>query len=94
MVEKLDFTKLSHSAWKLLQSLGAATPVTYQSPQVTPDSIASALVTNSKVLVVKAVRHKELRQINSACQTSSPFSISFTLAEVDKGLQATKSGKV
>ena len=47
-MEQLDFTYSSRKAWHLLRHLGAAAPVQHTTPKVTPNAIATRLLSTSK----------------------------------------------
>uniref|UniRef100_H3A4H6 Endonuclease/exonuclease/phosphatase domain-containing protein n=1 Tax=Latimeria chalumnae TaxID=7897 RepID=H3A4H6_LATCH len=96
VMENMDFTHSSRKAWNLLRRLGGAAPAQHQTPSITANSIASQILRNSKTIASRSTK----REVKTALQVSltqcAPFSSlseTFSRAEIDTALSATKGGK-
>ena len=94
--EQLDFTHSSRKAWHLLRHLGAAAPVQHTAPKVTPNAIATRLLSISKAKPTKKARQEvgsELSKIISVSPPESPISVPYLVLDIDLALKTTKAGK-
>ncbi|XP_030753839.1 uncharacterized protein LOC115880697, partial [Sitophilus oryzae] len=83
-------------AWSLLRKLGSSNPPTREPPEVSADQIAAKVITLSKAPSSKqqnANIKKQLTICRQKASAHSEYAKSFSVEEVDKALENTKSGK-
>lgn len=95
-VENLDFQKSSRQAWSLLRKLGGSNPPDRPTDSVTPNQVASHIVSTSRAaqnrLHTTKVK-KDLKALKSTCAPESEYSNPFTCEEITKALEEMKTGK-
>lgn len=95
--ENLDSHKSSRKFWSLLRKFGSAKVTSKRScNQVSPNQIASKLISNSKVHLNKLRQNsvkKELKRHLRNLPSNSNLSLEFTLDELNIGLTDVKCGK-
>lgn len=94
--ESLDFTRSSREAWSLLKKLGGCSPPNRDDPHVTPDQIASRIISLSRAPSHKQHTRKvkkELTKLKQQAVNRSEYSNDFTVAEINTALMDVKTGK-
>ncbi|XP_039295405.1 uncharacterized protein LOC120353926 [Nilaparvata lugens] len=94
--ESLDFKKSSRKAWSLLRKLGGGSAVIHKTPMVTPNKIASRMVTLSRA--PRDPQHtKEIKKsfttMRKNAPTRSESARDFTLDELTEAVKEIKVGK-
>jgi exonuclease III len=92
----LDLKKSSREAWSLLRKLGGGSPVVHKTPLVTPNQIASRIVSLSRAprdpQHTKEIK-KSLTTMRLNLPVTSEISVEFTLDELKEAIKEIKIGK-
>lgn len=95
-VEKLNFQHSSRKAWSLLRKLGGSCLGQREQSCITPNKIASHIVSTSKVSQDKdytRMLKRNFKKMKASLPTTSPYSKVFTLEEVNVAIEDLKHGK-